>query len=88
MIAGYKLKINGGSFVDQITDVGNVLTYPITGLTYGVEYGVQVASYDENGVPSAYSDPVYKTPLTMTLLVDESGNALQDDDGNAIVTFL
>lgn len=87
-VAGYLLKVNGGSISNLITDVGNVLTYPITGLTYGVTYGVQVAAYDENGIASAYCDPVYLAPLAETMLVDDEGNALIDDEGNALTTFI
>lgn len=87
-VAGYKLKVNGGAISNLIIDVGNVLTYPITGLTYGVTYGVQVAAYDENGIQSAYCDPVYLAPLAETLLVDGDGNAMIDDEGNALTTFL
>lgn len=86
-IVGYKLKINGGAYVDRIIDVGSVLTYEIDALTYGVEYGVQVASYDEDGVDSLYSAVVYGTPLTPTMLVDVNGNVLVDGDGNALITF-
>ena len=87
MIAGYKLKINGGALSDHIIDVGNVFTYEITGLTTGVEYGVQIASYDEDGVDSVYSAPVYETPVGPSILVDTGGNVLLDGDGNALIVF-
>lgn len=86
-IVGYRLKINGGAYVDRIIDVGNVLTYEIDALDYGVEYGVQVASYDEDGQDSLYSAVVYGTPLAPTMLVDIDGNVLVDGDGNALITF-
>jgi hypothetical protein len=86
-IAGYKLKINGGAYIDRIIDVGNVLEYEIDELQYGVEYAVQVAAYDDGGMLSFYSDPVYGTPLALAMLIDIDGNALIDGDGNALVTF-
>lgn len=86
-IAGYKLKVNGGVYVDNIIDVGNVLTYDIPDLTHGVEYGVQVAAYDEEGVLSLYSATVYKTVLEPTFMLDGSGNVLIDGDDNAIIIF-
>lgn len=87
MIVGYKLKVNGGAYVDRIIDVGNVLTYEIDALTYGVLYGVQVASYDEGGVLSRYSDPEYLAPLTPMMLLDDSGNAVLDESDNAIIIY-
>lgn len=86
-IAGYRLKINGGVYVDRIIDVGNVLTYEIDELTYGVVYGVQVASYDADGVESYYSNPEYLAPLGPVMLVDDDGDVIADEDGNAIVSF-
>lgn len=87
MIAGYKLKINGGAYSDYVIDVGNVLTYEVTGLLYGVEYGFQVAAYNEEGVDSLYTATVYATPLAPTMLLDIGGNAIVDDEGNAVITF-
>jgi lysophospholipase L1-like esterase len=64
MIAGYKLRINGGALVDSVVDVGNVLTHDFTGLTAGVTYTVEVESYDDSTPPleSGYSDGVSATP--------------------------
>jgi hypothetical protein len=54
-VAGYKLLVNGGAYSDHEIDVGNVLTYDITGLSPGTSYDVQVAAYDTYGNLSAYS---------------------------------
>lgn len=83
---GYKLKINGGSFVDAVIDVGDVLEYTIPGLTHGVEYAVQIAAYNDEG-ESAYSSPVYGTVLEPTLLTLD-GEVLLDADGNAQFAYL
>jgi len=83
-IAGYKLRINGSTIID----VGLVLTYTITGLTEGVLTSVEVASYNASGALSAWSAAATKTPTCQTLLVDDSGNFILDDDGNQIIVYL
>lgn len=58
-VTGYKIKWEGGSAVD----VGSVLTYTKTGLTYGTAYatGLQVAAYDAANNLSSYSTAVPAT---------------------------
>lgn len=86
-IAGYKLKVNGGSYTDRIIDAGDVLTYEIDALEHGVLYEVRVAAYDGSGYLSEWSDPEYLAPLASTMLIDSDGEAILDSDGNAIVIF-
>lgn len=90
-VAGYKLRINGGTFVDVVIDVGNTLFYLITGLTSGVLYGVEVAAYD-NTLPfplqSGWSPPVYATPGDPTVVVDASGKVTVDGSGKAAIVFI
>jgi hypothetical protein len=66
MIAGYKIRVNGGAFTDHIIDVGLVdpTEYLLTGLTAGTEYTIEVASYDAWGNQSDWSAPEsYTTPV-------------------------
>lgn len=86
-IVGYKLRINGGGYINQDIDVGPVFTYTFTGLLPETEYGVQVASYDEDDVQSLWSPVVYATteaaPIEM-MLTDDDGVAFITDDGEAL----
>ncbi|MEO8648911.1 MAG: fibronectin type III domain-containing protein [Acidobacteriota bacterium] len=65
-ILGYKLRLNGGGLVDEVVDVGDVLTVDLIGLTPNTEYEVEVASYnlsrelsDWSAVETATTDPDY-----------------------------
>lgn len=69
-VAGYKLRVNGGPLVDSIIDVGNVLTYDITGLDPDTLYSVEVAAYDAAGNLSAYSPAVTETTDPVPLILD------------------
>ena len=89
-IAGYRLRINGGSLTDQVTDVGNVFSHIFTGLDPSTEYAVEVASYDEEDVQSNWSAAVYATTDAapeMFMVIDDLGNDVTDDNG-ALVTVL
>lgn len=58
-IAGYKLRINGGSLVNEIIDAGNVLSFDPSTPDYDIDsntlYAVEVAAYDGAGNLSAWS---------------------------------
>jgi hypothetical protein len=54
---GYKLRINGGAYSNEVIDVGSELSCNFTVVT-GIAYTVQVASYDSAGNQSAWSAPV------------------------------
>lgn len=62
-IAGTKLRINGGSLDDVITDVGNIFSHTFTGLDPSTEYAIEAAFYDDSD-PVLQSD--YCTPVTET----------------------
>jgi len=88
-IVGYKLKVNGGVYVDRIIDTGEIeYDEIIDALTASVTYGVQVAAYDAFGVRTAWSAPVFKAPLPASMLVDNGGNAILDGSGNAIIVYV
>lgn len=89
-IAGYKLRLNGAGITDQVTDVGNVLTYTFTGLEANTEYAVEVASYDDVGTDSIWSAPVLATTeagAIMYVVLTDDGEVMVTDDGE-IVTIL
>jgi hypothetical protein len=79
---GYKLRINGGAYSNQVIDVGSELSYNFTVET-GVPYTVQVTSYDSAGNQSAWSAPVTQTAvptdtspiITTTVLPDGTVDA-------------
>jgi hypothetical protein len=56
--AGYRVYASGGAL---IADVGDVLTYAVTGLTTGTAYGYTVTAYDTTG-ESGHSNTVMVTP--------------------------
>jgi len=90
-VAGYKLRVKDGATVVQVIDVGLSLSRLITGLTTFVNYGIQIAAYDDTlPVPlqSPWSDLVFKTPTCPSLLVDDAGNFILDDDGNQIIVYV
>jgi len=91
MIVGYRLKVNGGAYTDYEIDVGLVYSYLLSGLEGNTEYFVEIASYDGEGTQSAWSFPVSATTdstPSLSMILDESGNAFIDDDGNAITTVI
>jgi hypothetical protein len=57
---GYKLRINGGTYSNEVIDVGSELSCNFNVET-GIAYTVQVASYDSAGNQSAWSAPVTQT---------------------------
>lgn len=72
MPAGYEYRIDGVTIVD----VGNVLTYDVTGLTPATEYDFEIRAYDGQGNRSAWSPVVSATTTTtpdnaLALLGDE-----------------
>jgi hypothetical protein len=87
MVAGYKLRINGGGYSNTEIDVGLVFEYLLTGLTASTDYMVEIAAYDETGEQSEWSSPVTATtdgPPELMLLIDEDGDALMDEDGDLL----
>jgi hypothetical protein len=87
----YKLRINGGSLVNQVVDVGYVFSHPFTGLDGGTEYAIEIAEVLDS-VQSAWSSAVRATTfmpamVTMRMVVDDAGNALVDNGGSAVVTI-
>jgi chitodextrinase len=70
MAKGFEYRIDGGSAVDM----GNVLTFPVTGLAAGTEYDFEVRKRDNAGNVSAWSSIVSATtdaaPFTPS---DETG---------------
>lgn len=90
-IAGYKLRINGGSLSDQVVDVGNVLTYTFTGLDPSTEYAIEVASYDDLGTDSIWSAPVLATteaaPM-LKLVVNAEGKVIVGASGRPQVILV
>lgn len=65
MIAGYKLRLNGGAFTNQIIDVGipSPLEHLYTGLAADTDYEVEIKAYDAWGNESDWSEPfAYTTP--------------------------
>lgn len=98
MIAGFKVRINGGVLSNVVTDVGLVYEHTFTGLDDDTEYSIQVRSYDENGVESAYcsavvatTDPAPPPPpepvnlaLTATVTVLEEPNPVTNPKGAMI----
>jgi len=60
-LAGYIIYygMESGTYSDGL-DVGNVLTYPVSGLYDGQPYYFAVAAYDASGNESAYSNEVVK----------------------------
>ena len=90
-IAGYKLRVNGGSTVNLEIDVGLVYSYLLTGLEGNTEYGVEIASYDDDDNQSDWSSAVFATTDAspeLSMIVDEDGNAFIDDDGNALTVLI
>lgn len=82
-ITGYKLRVNGGSLIDEIIDVGLVYEYTIEDLETNTTYQIEIASY--SGIAqSEWSDPI-EVSLGFMMLVDGDGNALVDGDGNALI---
>jgi hypothetical protein len=57
MAKGFEYRIDGGSAVDM----GNVLTFPVTGLSSGTEYDFEVRKRDNAGNVSAWSSIVSAT---------------------------
>lgn len=72
--AGYKLKINGGAYVEHIIDVGNVLNYEFTGFTPGVPYSVDGAPYDQYGNLAAWCPVVTQTIARPPVDLDDLPN--------------
>lgn len=62
-LSGYDLSYgtSPGSYSTTI-DVGNVLTYLITNLTYGTYYYIAVRAYDSTGNRGAYSNELMRLP--------------------------
>lgn len=59
---GYKIRLDGGAW----TDIGNVLTYPFTGLTPATLYVVDVLAYNDAGEsPFATDDATTDTAPTL-----------------------
>ena len=96
---GYKLRINGGAYSNQIIDVGSELSYNFTVET-GVPYTVQVASYDSSGNQSAWSAPVTQTaapadttPNILTTALPDAAvgtaynQTISTEGGNGSITF-
>lgn len=83
MITGFNLRINGSTEID----VGYVFSYLLTGLTPATTYSVEIQSYDENGVESAWSTAVVAETLSPSMLIDSDGNALTDSGGNALIIY-
>lgn len=71
-VEGYDLQLNGGAFSNTIVNIGNVLTYDITGLSPSTLYSVQVRAYDTAEPPnySAWSSSVTATTNAAPLLLD------------------
>src|SRR5689334_10748646 len=68
-VASFKIKINGGAFVDEIIDIGfpapvdGFVEYLKTGLAAGTEYTFEAAAYDKWGNLADWGPPVvYTTP--------------------------
>lgn len=91
MVAGFKLRVNGGAYTDTIIDVGMVYAYLLEGLEGSTEYAVEIASYDEDDVMSDWSVAVLATTdasPSLSMIIDEDGNAFIDEDGNAITILI
>lgn len=86
-VTGYKLRINGGSFVDHEIDVGYIFSYLLEDLAPATEYSVEVQAYDELGVESDWSSAVSATTASPMMIIDSGGSALIDADGNALITY-
>ena len=72
-------------------DVGLVFSYLLEGLEGNTEYGVEIASYDDDDNQSEWSSPVFATTddtPEISMIVDEDGNAFIDESGNAITTVI
>jgi hypothetical protein len=91
-VAGYKYRINGGSHVNVVVDVGLVRPYTFTGLLANTEYEIEASSYNEEDVESNWSAAVVQTTEAegetpgegmLFLLVDGDGAAWVDGDGVA-----
>jgi hypothetical protein len=64
-IAGYKVYHGTASRAYTVTrDAGNVITYKITGLTYGQMYYFAVTALDTQGLESDYSNEVFTDGVT------------------------
>lgn len=90
-ISGYKVRLNGGAITDQVTDVGDVLSYIFTGLQPATEYAVEVAAYDEDGLQSNWSAAVLATTdaaPVMAIVIDENGLALIDENSIAVAVLV
>jgi hypothetical protein len=93
VILGYKLRINGGAYTDEIIDVGNVLTVNLKDelgvLDDNTNYTVEVAAYDGASNQSAWSasqnattDEVMFSPsdITTSIWIKANDFGLSNDD--------
>ena len=90
-IVGYKLRVNGGAYTDFEIDVGLVYSYLLTGLEGSTEYEVEIASYDELSVQSAWSAPVSATTDAapeLYMVIDSEGNNVTNDAGDSATVLV
>lgn len=91
MTAGYELRINGGSLVDEVIDVGLdvglIQEYLATGLEPATEYSFAVRAYDDFGIESDWSAEETATTSSPMALVDSEGSSIVDSEGNALIVY-
>jgi hypothetical protein len=88
-LAGYKIYYGTASHqYSSYRDVGNVVTYNLTGLSTGTTYYIVATSYDTSGVESDYSNEVvYSVPPACTYSIVPTAQPFNSTGGPGQVSL-